>query len=312
MRVRLAALMAFVMEIGLGLAWTPRPPVELALLPLAYLVLAAFTLDVGVRLRVRGVYGVLALAGLAALVHAIIAAPVTGFADLPRTVFTRVLGAGGLAAGIALYLLIVLHHPARGRSWLPFVLLAGLGVAWGVWGRWSVGLYTGDPTAQTDPAVLFGSAGLALVGLLVLMGVRLPVGGDLRLGRLGWTLTGGVLAGLVAVRLAGAQLDGLALAFSVPLLAACAGVLYWQYRPAALMVWDGLTPPVLGWQTTLLIGLLIGGALIGYALPRGAGAADPAFVLSAVFTAYGFVWLPALAALIALRGLGRRLRAGQL
>jgi len=312
-QLRWTVLLAAAFELGLWLLPTIHTLSDALLLLIGYPVLAALTLDLGVRLRVRGVYGLLALAGLTALLHALLIAPTIGFAELPRTLFTRILGAGAAVTGLALLILLPSRHRPRPLTWIAAVLI---GAAWGVWSRWSLELYTGIPAASSDPAFIYAIMIPALIGLLALLS-RPTVGGRLTLNRPSWVIVGGAALALFLIRLLTGALDGLALAFASPLIAACLGILYWQRRSKGGTVWDALTiaPPPTGHggrerAGLVMVGLIASGA--GMLLPRGVGAGDPVFVLAALFTVYGFVWLPTLTAMIALRGLGRQLRAGDL
>jgi hypothetical protein len=67
------------------------------------------------------------------------------------------------------------------------------------------------------------------------------------------------------------------------------------------------------WRTLIGLALMFSaGAGISVLIPRSETAPDPLFAITLIFTAYGFVWLPTVAVVIAVRGLGRMLRAGHL
>ncbi|MCS7071162.1 MAG: hypothetical protein NZM00_06625, partial [Anaerolinea sp.] len=170
-RLRLAVLWAFGSEI---LLWTLPERTDLAdgvAAAISYLALAALLLDLGVRFRVRGLYGLLALAGIYALGYGLLINPASAFADLPRTLFTRVLGANALI-GLGGLLILILSGALRLRQ--PVALLAGMGVlgaAWGMWARWSPVIITGRLDTPEAPFAL-GTA-LAVGVLAIFLTLRL-------------------------------------------------------------------------------------------------------------------------------------------
>lgn len=312
-RLRLAALWAFGSEI---LLWTLPERTSLvdgAAAALGYLALAALLLDLGVRFRVRGVYGLLGLAGIYALGYGLLINPASAFADLPRTLFTRVLGANALIGLGGLLILILTGTLRPRRSLLPLIGAAALGTAWGMWARWSPTVITGrlnEPEAPLTLAIALAAGLLAVFGVLRL--TEAP-GTDLHLSRPGWTLTlGGLLAALL-LRLAEEALSSAALSFTIPLILICLGILYWQRRRRGIPLFERLASPAVPWRTLLMLALMFSaGAGIGTVIPRSQDALDPLFAITLIFTAYGFVWLPTVAVVIAVRGLGRMLRAGHL
>jgi hypothetical protein len=312
-RLRLAALWAFGSEILLWTLPERTALVDGAAAALGYLALAALLLDLGVRFRVRGVYGLLGLAGIYALGYSLLINPASAFADLPRTLFTRVLGANALIGLGGLLILILTGTLRPRRPLLPSIGAAALGTAWGMWARWSPAVITGrldGPEAPLTLAVALAVGLLAVFGALRLM--RAPEA-DLRLSPLGWTLTlGGLLAALI-LRLAEGTLSNAALSFTLPLILICLGILYWQRRRRGIPLLGRLASPAVPWRTLIGLALMFSaGAGISVLIPRSETAPDPLFAITLIFTAYGFVWLPTVAVVIAVRGLGRMLRAGHL
>ena len=58
----------------------------------------------------------------------------------------------------------------------------------------------------------------------------------------------------------------------------------------------------------LVVGFALAGA-VGYSLPRGEVASDPLALISALFTAYGLIWLPAVSIVLGARAFSRQARA---
>lgn len=312
-RLRLAVLWAFGSEI---LLWTLPERTDLAdgvAAAISYLALAALLLDLGVRFRVRGLYGLLALAGIYALGYGLLINPASAFADLPRTLFTRVLGANALI-GLGGLLILILTGALRLRQ--PVALLAGtgvLGAAWGMWARWSPVIITGRLDAPEAPFALGTVLAVGVLAIFLTLRLSSAPRADLLLSPLGWTLTLGGLLAALTLRLANNIVPALGLSFTIPLIVICLGILYWQRRPRGVPLFERLDNPVVSWRALLTPALIFGaGAGIGMLIPRSETAFDPLFTITLIFTAYGFVWLPTVAIVIALRGLQRMLRAGHL
>lgn len=311
-RLRLATLWAFGSEILLWTIPERTEAVDWVTAVIGYLALTALLLDLGSRFRVRGLYGLLALAGLYALGHGLIINPASAFADLPRTLFTRVLGANAL---VGLGALLILIAVGRLRPRHPVILLGGMfliGAAWGLWARWSPVAITGRLNEPEAPLTL-GMA-LAIGWLAIVLVLRFPAPSEppLRLSPFGWTLTLGGLLAAVILRLATDAIPALGFSLSVPLILICLGILYWQRRPKGIPILEraGGAARLRGLLIVALV--FAAGACLGLVIPRTDSSVDPLFAITLIFTAYGFVWLPTAAVVIALRGLGRMLRAGHL
>src|SRR5689334_22084263 len=132
-RVLLALVLMFGSEI---LVWTNppgRPIWEWLLLIPGYLALSAVLLDFIVRYRVRDLFGALLLTGIYSLASALVLNPTSTLNDLPRTLFTRVMGAHGLIAAemIGLFLALTSGGQQSRRNLLSGCVVVGL--AWGIW-----------------------------------------------------------------------------------------------------------------------------------------------------------------------------------
>ena len=96
--ILLALVLLFGSEILVWTNPTGRPIWEWLLLIPGYLALSAILLDFGIRYRVRDVFGVLMLTGIYSLASALVLNPASTLNDLPRTLFTRVMGSHALIA----------------------------------------------------------------------------------------------------------------------------------------------------------------------------------------------------------------------
>lgn len=315
--VALALLLAFGSEVLLWPHWPARPALDWALLAPGYLALSVMLLAAAARFRLRDLFGLMALAGLYGILAGLLLHPASALADVPRTWFTRVMGAHSLIGLLMLALLLALRRPLSRRRALALAACAlPVGVAWGTWGRWSGDVYSGGAAAAETPLALLlaAAAGLAVLTGLVLLGLRrwqpapvAPSRPSVALALLG-------LLALLIVRVLQDSLDGLSLLILGTFAVFCLGVLYSQERRTGRTLLDGLeAAPAAGWGGLLAVGLALGvGAALGYGLQRGQGANDPVFVITTLFTGYGIGWLPAVAAVLAARGISRQARLGRL
>lgn len=298
---------------------TARPVWAWPLLLLGYAALASVLLDAAARFRLREGYGVLALAGLAALAAALLFNPGYALANPPLTWFSRALGALGLGGLLAMLALLRLGRPIGWRgALLALIVAAPLGALWGFWARWSP--LALDPAAQPtgrDPLTLALAANAALIGLALALARRTRTGQpvDLRLPTpaLALMLLAGL--GLLVTRVVTESVDP-ASALALPVLGLiCLGVLYYQQRakgPTLLDTLPGLPPDRWAVVVAPVIGVATAAAITGSHLPRGAGESDALLIGSTALTAFGFVWLPGVALAIAARAFVRLARADRL
>ena len=162
--ILLAMTLMFGSEI---LVWTNpagRPVWEWLLLVPGYVALSAILLDFSVRYRVRDIFGVLILTGIYGLASAIFLNPASTLNDLPRTLFTRVMGSHALIAAEMMGLFLVLTGGGRQARRNLLIGSAVVGLAWGIWVKyWPQDEGYG---AVSLPVMLaFGIGGIILIGL---------------------------------------------------------------------------------------------------------------------------------------------------
>ena len=90
-------------------------------------------------------------------------------------------------------------------------------------------------------------------------------------------------------------------------------IIWFQQRKKGTTLLEGLAhdPPLL--RPLLLLALvLVAGGVVGYMLPRGTLTNDPLALISAGFTAFGLIWLPAVSMVLGARALSRQARAMRL
>jgi hypothetical protein len=320
-RLLLAALLVFGGEILLWQDPLSRSPLEWLMVAAGYTAIACLLLEIAARFRWREIYGLLALAGIYALLNAVLINPTLSFADFPRTLFTRVLGAQALTGALMLAAWRWLLIPPRRPSLVPLLLCAITGAGWGIWARWSASLFRGDAVLRDTPFMTIAIIGL--IALALIAGLRLALmraagetsltSAHFHLGRAGWLFTASTLITLGIVQIGSGLISGIELGLCAALALICLGTIYYQKRAKGRTFFDDFAP---GQFHFLLYGILtavlLAAAALTYPLPRGDGENDPVFVIATAFTAYGIAWLPGIALAIGVRGFIRQVQAHRL
>lgn len=316
-RLLLALLFTFFSEIWLWNAPEVRPLAAWLPLLLGYGVVACLCIEVMVRWRTRDIYSLLAVAGLYALLNALLLNPERLLVDFPRTLFTRVMGAHALAGLLALTLFCLLLRTRRPRTWgLAAAAAAISGGVCGAWARGSTRLLTGNSGETAHLTILIAAgAGLALLWIVFAFDQRAHTTATpiqpLPIPLLAAVVTAALV--LFIFRIGEAAYSTLTASMLVIVGALCLGLVYFRARakPGAWLekIDSGVHTQHL---LLLLIALFLATTALGYALPRGTDSSDPAAVLTTIFSAFGFVWLPTTALVIGARAFSRLVSAGRL
>ncbi|MBW4439590.1 MAG: hypothetical protein KME04_20815 [Pleurocapsa minor GSE-CHR-MK-17-07R] len=313
--VFLAAMLAFGSEILLWPHAGGRSVIGWISTVIGYPALAGLLLALAERFRMRDLFGLMALAGVYGVLNGLLITPDTALADIPRTWFTRMMGAHAFVGLLMLGLFLTLQYPwSRTKIIALGVITALLGVAFGVWGRWAPELYGAGGEVERLPLQLV-SMGVCL--LIVLTGTVMASRPQTYApnSRLSVFAPALALFGILIMRLLEGTLDSLSLVVTGTFALLAVGVLYYQKRQKGPTLLDGLnTLPAdqsiyyLGMYATFLYG----GGYAGYFLERGTGSGDPVYVIGVIFLAYGIVWLPAVAVVLGARAFIRLSRQGRL
>ncbi len=338
-RALLAACFVFCIEILLWIAPVASPSADRVgrewwqwgIVIAGSVALAGLALDLAARYRVRGVFGVLALAGMVAMLYGTLISPDWSLVETPRTLFTRVVGAQALIsfAAWALFLSLTIGILKRGSRALVLIGIAALAFGWGGWARWAV--YADDPASfNVTPEISLTAPITALIGMAVLAalwiayrrmaaanrpltgtGAVVERGAALKLSPLGLVITLAGLALLAILQLARGALDTITLTIALSLAGLCWAILYFQARKKGISLADvvlvGVTDPPVYWLIAGVLFVVVGA--VTHQLARGHGTSDPAEWWGLIFTAFGFVWLPAAALVLGGQAFGRRARA---
>lgn len=313
LRLLLALMLLFGSEI---LLWTDplgRMAAEWMPLIVGYIVLASLLLDLASRFRARNIFGMLALAGIYGLLSSLLLNPDSTLTDVPRTLFTRVLGAHTFAGLVMLALFLRLTTPAQ-MPLLTGAAAGGLvGLGWGTWARWSPTLLRAD-APDTPFTGMIALALLVIVPMLALLLLRREnAPPDLRLQPLGGLGVGVVLIALLVVRALNNAVDMLSFVLIVTLLGFCLVLLWFLKRKKGRTLLDGIgmASPSLT-KLLVFIASFAALALASYGLPRGQGAQDPVFLITVLLTAFGIAWLPGVSLALGAQAVARQVRAGKL
>lgn len=303
-RLLLAALLLCGSEIVLWTNPPARPFGDWLILTPTYALLSALLLDLAARFRVRDLYGLMALAGLYGLLNALLINPDSALIDMPRTLFTRALGAHAL---IGLLALALYGYGGRWRLSLTVIGAAITGVLWGHWARWSPLEFYGGDESSLPTLALYGGFSLALIAAaLALYGLRDRDARDLRLAPVLLAIVGAALLALGLLRAARGMIDATSALIVAMLAAFCLAILWFQRRKKGAALLDSPAPPPLRRFVMLALAFAIG-AVPGWTIAR--GTPDLLGVIAALFAAYGLVWLPALSLTLGMRAFIRQARA---
>lgn len=314
-RLLLAALLALCSEIIL---WTnpTRPLLEWARVLLLDAALAALLIELAARFRVRDFPGVMTLGGIYGMLNGLIVNPDTALIDVPRTLLSRALGGHALMGVLAVTLFwLIAAGGARGRAAQGVMLTSGLGlgIVWGFWGRWSPPVFYAAPETSLITLLIALALGVMVTAvLLILLRRVVPEPAALLpdappLGVAFVLLIGGLI--VAALR---EQIDGVSFSVVFVLTAFAVGILWFQRRRRGVALLDQVGGfAAYGLLVALVVAFAVGG-VIGYGLPRESQANDPIALIGAIFTAYGVMWLPAVAFAYGVRAFTRLARGMQL
>jgi hypothetical protein len=316
MRLLLAALLLASHEILLWANIQTLTSGDWLIHSIAYVGLATLLLDVAVRYRIRDLYDAMALLAFYAAIGGLLISPDISFSDLPRTLVTRVLGAYCLtgAVGFGIFLALTTNQP---RYWRLMVAgMAWVGFYWGTWLRWTpeVGSLFTEPVALgtmlTYAGVLYG---IALLFNAAVQRTSYPITpADFKLRLVPGLL---LILGLLLIFLLRATqnlLDGAALIICVALMGISLAILWFRRSPKGDTLLDQHIPPRrinLLWLI-LTIGVFTLTTTAAYALPLiGTPEFNQLWVMELGYVGVGIGWMPTLAAVIAVRGVDRQMRA---
>jgi hypothetical protein len=183
-----------------------------------------------------------------------------------------------------------------------------------VWAHWSPTEFAGLEESTPGTLVFYGGVGIGLIVLALLNLQRSEfTSADLRLGLRGWAFTLIVLGALTVIHLLQGEIDPLSLSVVVTLSVLSIMTIWFQKRKKGATLLDGVTntPPPRSALALMVMVFALAGA-VGYILPRGAATSEPLTMISAVFTAYGLIWLPAVTIVLGAQAFSRQARAMRL
>ncbi|MCU0481031.1 MAG: hypothetical protein MUE54_07445 [Anaerolineae bacterium] len=316
LRVTFGVALLFGNEI---LLWQDPPLRSLpdwGLLLLGYIAISAILLDLTVRYRVNDVYLVMLVMCIGALLMGLLMNPRLFFADFPRHLITRVIGASAFITTEMWGLLIALlggHIGRYRRNFIGFGFIVGFN--WGVWAHYAYVL-NGWSSTPAQPMDLVMYAGICLGAIIT--GVWIwhrryqPTATPLmlRMNIIEWCSIGIILTVLFIIQGLGNIYIGAEIIVSLILIVVC-WLGLWANRPdKGKMLMDAHFPPKIAfsWAFFALIAFILG-AILGYGLPLlNINGFSQLYLLELAFAGIGFIWLPLVAAVLAVRGVERQSR----
>lgn len=320
-RALLAACWLWGVDIILWTDVLERPLLEWLMRGAVLLVLATLALDFAARYRVRDLIDSMALIALVGVLLALLFAPSFAFADYPRTLITRALGAFTFFGFEMWALFLLLMGAANAYYQRVFWLVALLlGFFWGIWLRWSpefAALF-----APIAPLTALGLAGALFAGIVLLAGVarrllrRTSVQAlDFRLSLVGSLSMALVIVGLFMVRVLQGALDTSQVFISLLLAGVAWAILWFRRSERRGMLLERILPPPTPSTPALGVGALIfiGSVMFAYHLPLvGAANLNQYWLMEMGFGLAGFAWYPVMAGATALGGVDQQMRRREL
>ncbi len=320
LRLSLAALLLFGSDVLLWADIQTRPIEEWLLHGIGYVLLATLLLDVCVRYRIRDVYDGMAAVAIYALIAGLLITPQVSLADFPRTLISRTLGGHnlGAAVGFGIFLVLTAGHLPRYRR----VLVAGMawtGFYWGTWMRWTP-VFSPLFTQAVDLLTMFFYAAVPVAFGLLFFTLARQIKASITPADFKLSIVGGLflllaLSLLFIVRVLQSALNMAALGLTLTLVGVCVGILWFRRNEKAPMVLTAHLPPTpLHPLWLLLSGIaFVGMTILGYSLPLvGTLEYNQLFLMELGYVGVGFLWLPILAGVIAIRGIDYQMRTRQL
>ncbi|MDZ4669736.1 MAG: hypothetical protein SH821_02600 [Phototrophicales bacterium] len=290
---------------------------EWGLLVMGYIAIGAITLDLAVRYRVNDVYLAMLMVCIGALFIGLLLNPTLMLADFPRHLLTRVIGASAFVSLEMWGLLLALTggYIRRYRRLLIGFALA-VGFNGGVWARyaWQLSTWSSAP-ADIGVMVLLGGGCLAMIGVgIVLWRWRYQPTYTPRMMRLSlieWCVIGMILTVIFMIR----GLEGVYMGTEILIISLLIGVCWlglWSQRPEkGKMLLDAHFPPIIPPILWLLgaLGMFAVGLILGYGLPLVTfNGISQLYLLELAFAGVGFLWLPLVAGVLAVRAIERQSR----
>lgn len=312
----LALLLAFLSEI---LLWD-QPELhfksEVSFLALGgYFALALFLLFLAERFRVRNAFGLFVLAGIYGLLSSLLINPETAFIEIPRTLFSRVMGAHTLMGLTALNVLYLLYGVRPRRELILYG--AGffvMGIAGGIWGRWSpVEFQFGAGLENSILTLLMSTIVSGAIITISVLWAKEDAHETETPSPLGWFVCIGGFVSLLLLQFFSENIDGMILLITCTFVIFCLVILWYLRRQQGMMLNDLFRKTALQPKRLLLVFIpLVIGVLIGYHLPRQTGSNDLLLWISFLFTGFGISWLPAVAVVIGGRAFMRSVQQSKL
>jgi len=312
-RLLVALLLGFGAE---GLMWAgaaDRSVLDTLLVVAGIAAAALVLLDIIVRWRVRDLYGLAAVGGLFALSYSLLLNPISQQRDMQLALLTDIMGGQSLIAMGMLLLFFALAGTAGRWAWLGIPLGGGIGACWGIWLRWAPisGDWNARPASQ-EMLLLLGGAALVSIGLTAWVCARVsPIPTEpLKMGAYEALFAGSVVIVALYRQFDGRQIDVPVYTVLSGLAGICVAMLW--YRKDSYFAWIGdpwgAKP---AWAAFFATGaIFLAAAAVTYPLPRIENGTLELFeIIRLIFTLFGLIWLPGLAALIGIKAVLRDIQS---
>ena len=318
-RLLLAILLFFGGEVLIGTFFTDYTGLDWLVRIVGYSVLAVFVLDLAVRFRIREIYDAMAVFAMYGVLVSLLVTPTISYAGFPRSFLSRVMG-GQTLLGFEMWglLLVLTAGNNRRYRWLLLAGAAWIGFYWGIWMRWTpefgtlfdaVSLQTMFVTVAVFVVVIF-----TVYFVISRSTVKLEPN-DFQLSNPQWWMLFAVMLALFLYQFYIVGVSIIPVLITALVLLVCWSIIWFRRENTGdtlLHKHFPIQPLPMLW-IVLTLAVFVGATLFSYFLPLvGTRDINQLWLMEMGFVAVGTLWLPIVAAVLAIRGVDRQMRTNQL
>jgi hypothetical protein len=318
-RLLLAILLFFGGEVLIGTIFLEYTGLDWLVRIVGYGALAVFVLDLAVRFRIREIYDSMAVFAMYGVLVSLLITPMISYAGFPRSFLARVMGAQ-ILLGFEMWGLFLVLTSGKNRRYriLLLAVAAWVGFYWGIWMRWTpeLGMLFDAVSLQTMfvTVAMFVALALIVYFMVTRSTVELkPL--DLQLSKPQWWLLFAVMLILFLYQFYIVKISIVPILITALVLLVCWSIIWFRRENTGDTLLDKHFPiqllPIL-WIVPGLV-VFVSAALFSYFLPLvGTREINQLWLMEMGFVAVGTLWLPIVAAVLAIRGVDRQMRTNQL
>ena len=318
-RLLLAILLFFGGEVLIGTIFLEYTWLDWLVRIVGYGTLAVFVLDLAVRFRIREIYDAMAVFAMYGVLVSLLVTPTIAYAGFPRSFLSRVMGAQILLGFEmwGLFLVLTAGHNRRYRL-LLLAIAVWVGFYWGIWMRWTpeFGTLFDAVSLQSMFVTVAIFVVLALIVYFIITRSTIKLEPkDFQLSNPQWWMLFAVMLALFLYQFYVVKVSIVPVLITALVLLVCWSIIWYRRESTGDTLLDKHFPiqpfPVL--RIALAIIIFVGTTVFSYYLPLvGTREINQLWLMEMGFVAVGTLWLPIVAAVLAVRGVDRQMRTNQL